>query len=131
MIGITNTALNCNIEYPTLENPATASDIQSGKRAISGAGEVITGTYALPTLVTPATAANIQLGKQAIDANGNIITGTHAERSSVTLTLKDTLIWFKVGSKKYKTVTINWGQSATIYTEQGLSGGYSFTISAT
>lgn len=115
MIGKTNAIISNDIEYPTLSNPATASDIKSGKQVIDGSGNVITGIYALPTLTSPANAANIQSGKQALDSNGNIVTGTHTERTSVTLSMSQTAdIRFRNGSKFYTTVTVNIGDSCRI-----------------
>lgn len=71
------------VELPALVNPAAATDIVSGKEAIDGNGNKLTGTYTpptlsdlLPALSNAATAADIASGKQAINAAGEVVTGT-------------------------------------------------------
>ena len=64
---------------PPLTNPASASDILSGKEAYDDQGVKLTGSYTptvLPTLTNPASASDILSGKEAIDGQGQKITGT-------------------------------------------------------
>lgn len=67
------------IELPTLSNPASAENVQSGFEVIGANGNKITGTHeeepGLDTSDATATAANIDSGKTAY-INGVKVTGT-------------------------------------------------------
>lgn len=81
--------IQTGVTLPVLTNPASASDILSGKQAIDKDGQTITGTsnaVVLPDLSTPASASDILSGKQAINASGQTITGTISSLSSQTIT---------------------------------------------
>lgn len=72
------------VTLPTLTNPASASDIMSGKEAIDGDGNVLTGTIATKTssnLTASGATVTVPAGYYASNATKSVATATQATPS--------------------------------------------------
>lgn len=72
------------ITLPTLDNPAAASDILSGKKAIDGSGNVLTGTIATKTssnLTASGATVTVPAGYYASQVTKSVSTATQATPS--------------------------------------------------
>lgn len=69
------------VTLPTLDNPASAADILSGKEAIDGSGNVLTGTIATKTssnLTASGATITVPAGYYASNASKSVTTATQA-----------------------------------------------------
>lgn len=104
------------VELPTLNNPASAENVQSGFEFIGANGNKITGTHeeepGLDTSDATATAANIDNGKTAY-INGVKVTGTST----------------KVNTSDATATAADIGAGVTAYGKSGKITGTSFVQS--
>jgi hypothetical protein len=123
------------VELPELDNPASASDILSGKEAIGENGEVITGTIATKTssdLTSSGATVTVPAGYYASNATKSISTGS-AKTPATTVTKNPTisvsasgLISASVSGTQNVTPTVTAG-----YVSSGTSGTITVSGSAT
>lgn len=110
---------------PTLSNPATAENVESGYEAIDSEGNKLTGTLTLasmlPTMTNPATAVDVASGKQFVDNTGAVVVGT-ADPNAVTIELTfsngsgNTNNYIKIGDTTYtKNTTLQVAKGTSIY----------------
>lgn len=116
------------IELPELTNPASSSDILSGKEAIDGVGAVITGTIPIKTssdLTTSGATVTVPSGYYASQATKSISSGS-AKTPATTITKNPTI---SVNSSGLITASVSGTQSITPTVSAGyVSSGTAGTI---
>ena len=116
------------VELPTLNNPASASDILSGKEAIDSLGNVLTGTIATKTaanLTASGATVTVPAGYYASQATKSISTGS-AKTPATTVTKNPTI---SVNSSGLITASVSGTQNVTPTVTAGyVSSGTAGTI---
>jgi len=116
------------VTLPTLDNPASASDILSGKEAIDGSGTKITGTIATKTssnLTASGATVTVPAGYYASQATKSVSSGL-AKTPATTITKNPTI---SVSSSGLITASVSGTQSVTPTVTSGyVSSGTAGTI---
>ena len=116
------------VTLPTLDNPATGSDILSGKEAIDGSGNKITGNIATKTssnLTASGATVTVPAGYYASNASKSISSGS-AKTPATTITKNPTI---SVSTSGLITASVSGTQSVTPTVTSGyVSSGTAGTI---
>lgn len=123
------------VALPTLSNPASASDMLSGKEAINANGEKITGTIATKTssnLTASGATVAVPAGYYAVQATKSVATGS-AKTPATTVTKNPTI---SIDSAGKITASVSGTQSVTPtvsagYVSSGTAGTITVSGSAT
>ena len=123
------------VDLPPLSNPASASDILSGKEAIDEAGNVVTGTIATKTatdLTASGATVTVPAGYYASQATKSVSTGS-AKTPATTITKNPTI---SVDSSGKITASVSGTQNVTPtvsagYVSSGTAGTITVSGSAT
>ena len=123
------------VTLPTLDNPAAATDILSGKEAIDGSGNKITGTIATKTsgnLTANGATVTVPAGYYASQASKSVASGS-AKTPATTVTKNPTI---SVNSSGLITASVSGTQSVTPtvtagYVSSGTAGTITVSGSAT